>query len=86
LPNGDLFVCWYHGSGERTADDVKVLASRLPKGKKTWSNPYTLADTPDFPDTNPVMFVDSQKRLWLIWPVILANRWETALLKYRMDR
>ena len=21
-PNGDLLVCWFHGSGERTADDV----------------------------------------------------------------
>ena len=20
-PNGDLLVCWFHGSGERTADD-----------------------------------------------------------------
>ena len=26
-PNGDLLVCWYHGSGERTADDVVVLMS-----------------------------------------------------------
>ncbi|MHC4074033.1 MAG: exo-alpha-sialidase, partial [Planctomycetota bacterium] len=21
-PNGDLLACWFHGSGERTADDV----------------------------------------------------------------
>ena len=21
-PNGDLLVCWFHGSGERTADDA----------------------------------------------------------------
>ena len=27
-PNGDLLVCWYHGSGERTADDVLVLGAR----------------------------------------------------------
>jgi hypothetical protein len=27
LPNGDLFVCWYNGSGDRTANDVKVLAA-----------------------------------------------------------
>jgi len=85
LPNGDLFVCWYSGSGERTADDVKVLAARFPKGKKSWQPRYTIADTPNFPDTNPAMFVDSKKRLWLIWPVIIANRWETALLKYRIS-
>ncbi len=23
-PNGDLVACWFHGSGERTADDVRV--------------------------------------------------------------
>src|SRR5262249_31705740 len=22
--DGDLLVCWFHGSGERTADDVKI--------------------------------------------------------------
>jgi len=30
-PNGDLLVCWFHGSGERTADDepVSVLTSDM---------------------------------------------------------
>ncbi|MCC7340656.1 MAG: exo-alpha-sialidase [Bryobacterales bacterium] len=83
LPDGDLFVCWFHGSGERTADDVKILASRRAKGAKEWSAPFELADTPNFPDTNCTMFVDSKKRLWLFWPVILANEWETALMKYK---
>ena len=27
-PNGDLLVCWFHGSGERTADDVLIRAAR----------------------------------------------------------
>ena len=27
-PNGDLLVCWFHGSGERTADDVKIEGAR----------------------------------------------------------
>jgi predicted neuraminidase len=85
LPNGDLLVCWYNGSGERTADDVKIEAARLPRGARQWGKRYVLADTPDFPDTNPVMFADSRQRLWLIWPVILANRWETALLKMRIS-
>lgn len=84
LPDGDLFVCWYNGSGERTADDVKIEAARRVKGGKKWGTRFTLADTPSFPDTNPILFVDSRKRLWVVWPVILANRWETALLKYRI--
>jgi predicted neuraminidase len=85
LPDGDLMVCWYNGSGERTADDVKVEGARLPKGSKTWLPRYTLADTPGFPDTNPTLFVDSRQRLWLLWPVVLANEWHTSLMKYRIS-
>jgi predicted neuraminidase len=84
LPNQDLFVCWYHGSGEKGADDVRIEAARLPKGSKTWSQKFTLADTPNFPDTNPTLFLDRDKRLWLIWQVILANEWHTALTKYKI--
>jgi predicted neuraminidase len=84
LPGGDLLVCWYNGSGERSADDVRILAARRPRGARRWRARFELADTPGFPDTNPILFVDSRERLWLIWPAILANRWETALLKFRV--
>lgn len=84
LPNGDLFVCWYRGSGERTADDVQVMAARRRKGSKQWTEPFVLADTPGFPDTNPAMFVDSKRRLWLLWQTIIANEWHTALTNYRI--
>ena len=85
LPNGDLLVCWFHGSGERQADDVRIKAARRPRGQQAWSPPFDLADTPGFPDTNCTLFVDSKKRLWLFWPAILANTWESALMKYRMS-
>jgi predicted neuraminidase len=84
-PNGSLLVCWYHGSGERTADDVVVLGARKQTGASQWTAPFLMADTPGYPDTNPAMFIDPQKRLWLLWPTILANRWETALMKYRIS-
>jgi predicted neuraminidase len=84
LPNGDLLVCWFHGSGERTADDVKILGARKLKSTGRWTAPFEMADTPGFPDTNCTMFVDSKQRLWLFWPVILAHRWESALMKYKM--
>ena len=84
LPGGDLFVCWFHGSGERTADDVVVRGARLRKGAKTWSEPFLLADTPGYPDTNATLFLDPKKRLWLMWPTILANEWHTALMKYKI--
>jgi predicted neuraminidase len=84
-PEGDLLVCWFHGSGERTADDVKIEGARRRRGSRAWSPRFTMADAPGYPDTNPAIFIDPQKRLWLLWPTILANRWETALMKYRIS-
>ncbi|HNU99720.1 MAG: exo-alpha-sialidase [Verrucomicrobia bacterium] len=83
-PRGDLLVCWFHGSGERTADDVKIEGARKRKGSRQWSQRFTMADTPGYPDTNCAMFIDPEGRLWLLWPTILANRWESALMKYRI--
>ncbi len=84
LPGGDLLVCWFHGSGERTADDVVVRGARLRKGSKAWSPAFLMADTPGYPDTNATIFLDPKQRLWLLWPTILANEWHTALMKYRI--
>jgi hypothetical protein len=42
-----------------------------------------MADTPDFPDTNCCMIIDPEQRLWLLWPTIQANTWESALMKYK---
>ena len=85
LPNGDLLVCWFHGSGERTADDVLIQAARWTKSTGKWSAPFTLADTPGFPETNPTLFIDSKQRLFFFWPLIIAHKWETALMKYRIS-
>lgn len=82
-PNGDLLACWFFGSGERSANDVMVQGARLKKGQTTWSPVFIMADTPDVPDCNPVRFRDDQDRLWLFWIVVVANRWENSLLKYR---
>jgi predicted neuraminidase len=84
LPDGGLLACWFHGSGERTADDVVVRGARLARGARTWSTPFLMADTPGYPDTNATMFIDPKRRLWLMWPTILANEWHTALMKYRI--
>ena len=85
LPNGDLLICWYNGSGEQEADDVKILGARKVKGETAWRPRFLMADTPNFPDLNPCMIIDPQKRLWLFWPVILANEFHTALMKYRIS-
>lgn len=84
LPNGGFLVAWFHGSGEREADDTLIQAARWTPGKG-WSKPFVIADTPGFPDTNPMLFIDSKQRLFLFWPAILANEWHTALMKYRIS-
>jgi len=85
LPNGDLLAAWFQGSGERWADDVRIMGARLKKGEDHWSKPFLMADTPGFPDINPILFLDAQKRLWLMWYTVIANQWETSLLKYRIS-
>lgn len=82
-PDGDLIAAWFHGSGERTADDVMIQGARLRQGESEWSAVFEMADVPDFPDCNPVLWIDPEERLWLFWIVVLANRWENSLIKYR---
>lgn len=84
-PNGDLLVSWYRGSGERTADDVAIYGARRVKGRGNWSEPFVMADTPGFPDCNTAMWIDTKDRLWLFWPTIIANTWESCLTNYRIS-
>jgi histidyl-tRNA synthetase len=65
-----------------SSDDVVIRGARLRKGGKVWTAPFLLADTPGYPDTNATLFLDPKKRLWLLWPTILANAWHTARRKY----
>ncbi|WP_439583137.1 sialidase family protein [Dyadobacter bucti] len=83
LPNGDFLVAWFQGSGERTADDVRIMGARLKKGEKKWSEPFLMADTPDIPDCNPVLFLNAQGKLFLIWIAVQANIWEHSILRFR---
>jgi predicted neuraminidase len=84
--SGDLLVSWYRGSGERSADDVAVYGARRRKGAKEWSEPFLMADTPGFPDCNTAMYLDDRNQLWLFWPVILANSWQSCLTNYRVSK
>lgn len=85
LPNQELLVAWYRGSGEHEADDVRIMGARKAYGSKTWGEPFVLADSAGFPDANPVVFIDGQKHLQLIWSMIVANDWRTSFLKNRVS-
>ena len=41
LPNGDLLVVWFHGSGERTADDVLIRGARWNHTTKKMDRPVS---------------------------------------------
>lgn len=100
-PNGDLLVSWYRGSGERTADDVAVYGARKKAGSEKagggtggnprevpptgWGDAFLMADTPGFPDCNTTMWIDKGGKLFLFWPVVLANSWESCLTHYRVS-
>ncbi len=83
LPNGDFLAAWFQGSGERKSDDVKIMGAKMVKGSKQWSEPFLLADTPDIPDCNPVLFLNSKGKLFLVWIAVQANRWEYSILRVR---
>jgi predicted neuraminidase len=84
-PNGDFLVSWYRGSGERSAADVAVYGARQKARSGRWGDAFLLADTPGFPDCNTALFLDAKSRLWLFWPLILANSWESCLTCYRVS-
>src|SRR5262249_41450239 len=63
-----------------------VLGSRLTKGASTWSDSFVMADFPGFPDCNTTMMIDKNQKLWLFWPIILDNHWESALTNYRTSK
>lgn len=83
LPNGDILSAWFQGSGERWADDVVIMGSRLIQGDSVWSEPFLMADVEDYPDINPVLYLGPDETLWLFWYPVLANQWETSIPMFR---
>ena len=86
LPDGDLLAAWFQGSGERTADDVRIMGARLKKGSKIWTTPFLMADTKGIPDCNPVLFLKRNGKLFLFWVAVQANKWEDTILRFRTSK
>jgi predicted neuraminidase len=83
VPDGSLLACWFQGSGERTADDVRIMGARLRKGDGKWTTPFLMADTKGIPDCNPVLFINRNGKLFMFWIAVLANKWENSILRYK---
>lgn len=86
LPNGDLLVVWFEGSGERKSDDVLLMGARLKAANSNWSKPFIMADTKGIPDCNPVLFFNQKGDLFLVWIAVLANEWEHSILRLKRSK
>jgi predicted neuraminidase len=83
LPNGDLLAAWFYGVAEKSDDTLIIQGARKKKGAAAWSAPFTLADSQDLPDQNPVLFVDPRGTLWLFWIASQDNTYDSYLVKFR---
>jgi len=63
---GVLLAAWFAGTHEGHPD-VAIWLARYQNG--AWSDPVKVADEPDLPHWNPVLFRDSTGRLWLFYKV-----------------
>jgi hypothetical protein len=64
----------------------RFQCARLKEGHSAWSDVFPMADTPNLPDCNPVLFVGPDQELWLFWIAVPAERWEDSLLRFRKAR
>jgi len=81
LPDGDMLCAWYSGKQE-AARDVAVWASRFERTNSKWTKPYVLADTPNKPEGNPVLFVAPDGKVYLHYATIEGTGWASCSLKY----
>ncbi|QFS62055.1 sialidase family protein [Pantoea dispersa] len=84
LPNGDLLCVWFGGTQEGIAD-ISVWCSRLAQGSAQWSDPLQLSDDPARSEQNPVLFLDPEGVLWLLWTAQKSGNQDTAIVRYRQS-
>jgi len=76
LPDGTLLTAWTTGQHE-LAEDTRIVLARKPAGG-LWQPPITVADTPNKPDANCVLFLDDRGRLQLLHSSMFANTFCTS--------
>src|SRR5574337_1800801 len=63
---GQLLAAWFAGTYEGHPD-VAIWLARYQNG--AWGNPVKIADEPDVPHWNPVLFRDKTHTLWLFYKI-----------------
>lgn len=82
LPNGDLLCTWFGGTQEGISD-ISAYFSRLKKGSDTWEPAIKLSDDPTRSEQNPVLFLDPDNVLWILYTAQISGNQDTAIVRYR---
>lgn len=85
LPNGDILCTWFAGTQEGVSD-ISILCSRLRSETQQWEPAVKLSDDPSRSEQNPVLFLDPDNTLWLIWTAQLAGNQDTAIVRFRQSQ
>ena len=89
LPGGELLAAWFGGSREGAAD-VAIWGAR--RAGDDWSEPFVITDRAASERElrrslrklgNPVLFVDSQQRLWLFYVTVSIGGWSTSSISFK---
>jgi predicted neuraminidase len=76
---GQLLAAWFAGTHEGHPD-VAIWLARYEDG--AWGDPVKIADEPDVPHWNPVLFRDTANTLWLFYKIGLSvPTWTGMYLK-----
>ncbi|HBO38838.1 MAG TPA: glycosyl hydrolase [Pasteurellaceae bacterium] len=84
LPNGDLLCTWFGGSQEGVAD-ISIYLSRLKQNSLQWTVPEKLSNDPTRSEQNPVLFLDPDNILWLLWTSQISGNQDTAIVRCRQS-
>lgn len=84
LANGDLYVAYYGGAGEYSAETA-VYGSRRRQGEMKWSPPVVIADTPFRGDGNPVVWQAPDGVVWLFYVNLYGDTWSDARVKAKIS-
>jgi predicted neuraminidase len=85
LDNGDLYLAYFGGGGEYMPDS-KVWGMRLKKGKKKWSTPEVIADTPFRKEGNPVIWQAPDGLVWLFYVQAYGDTWSQSRIKGKISK
>ena len=94
MTDSRLVACWYGGTREGAKDTAIYLALRNPGTLSSWSEPRVVVDRDSAAKElrryvkkvgNPLMFVDTRNRLWLVYVSIAVGGWSGSSLNVKVS-